>query len=341
MTGSSHRPPHSLPPVEQLADGLIRVPIPIPGPLGHVNCYLVAGETGWTVVDTGYHTPEAEQAWQQALAGLSLRFSDIEQVVVTHYHPDHLGAAGWLQQMTGACVWMLDRERPQVERFWKPGSAAGQELQRFFAEHGMPEPVASLLPSLHERLVQWAQPLPAVRWLKPHDTLAVGRRRFQVLWAPGHADGLLVLWEPRERLLVADDLVLDTISPHVGLWPHQAETPLPAFLNSLRQVAALGASLAVTGHRGPVRDVKERARELIEHHHRRLSDTEAAVQTICSRDGGGASAWQVQVALFGEPADLFNARFGMAEALAHLEFLLACGRLRREVSPEGVRYRPA
>ncbi|HEX6989965.1 MAG TPA: MBL fold metallo-hydrolase, partial [Bacillota bacterium] len=106
----------------EAAPGLYCIPIPIPSPLAQVNCYLARGSHGWTVVDTGFHTPEAEGAWTRALRRLGITWKDIERIVVTHYHPDHFGAAGWLQQKTGAPVLMHAAEAATARWVWATGS---------------------------------------------------------------------------------------------------------------------------------------------------------------------------------------------------------------------------
>ena len=331
--------PHAPAPPEELAPGLLRVAMPIPGPLGHVNCYLVRGSKGWTVVDTGYHTPQSEAGWQQVLRDAGLKPSDLEQIVVTHDHPDHFGAAGWLQQVSGAPVLMLDRGQPQLYRFWAPGNDAGAQMAEFFMRHGMPADVADGLPAVHRAHVDRVQPLPRVRWVQPQDVIAVGSRRFHVLWAPGHADGLMVLWEPDEKLLLANDLVLETITPNVSLWPHHTQNPLRQFLDSIRRVGQLPARLVLTGHLRPVVDLQRRTDELAQHHRRRLEQTLSIVRRRQQQDGRPPTAWEVQLELFGPQSSLFNTRFAMAEALAHLEYLVDAGQLDRLQQEDLFRYR--
>ncbi|MEM7346114.1 MAG: MBL fold metallo-hydrolase, partial [Chloroflexota bacterium] len=94
--------------VTEIASDIYRVSIPIPlKALGNINCYLIQNETGWAIFDTAMNTPVAQQAWPTALSSLGLTFADIEQIIITHTHPDHCGLAGWLQQQikaaTGQC----------------------------------------------------------------------------------------------------------------------------------------------------------------------------------------------------------------------------------------------
>ncbi len=96
----------------ELTPDLYQVKIPVPLPLKFVNCYLVRGAAGWGLVDTGLRYPAAEHAWEQAFAELDLAPATITTILLTHYHPDHYGMAGWMQQRTGAPVLMTP---PEIE----------------------------------------------------------------------------------------------------------------------------------------------------------------------------------------------------------------------------------
>lgn len=340
MTAAASQAASEFSPPEELAPGVYRVAIPIPVPLRYVNAYLLRGRDGWTVVDTGFHTPEAEACWQRAFRALGIGPSDLEQIVVTHYHPDHFGCAGWLQRLSGAPVLMLARERPQVETFWSPDGQAGEALADFFARHGMPEALTAALPALHRDALEMVQPLPTIRWVEPGDVITAGHRRFEVIWAPGHAEGLMVLWAPDEKLLLADDLVLATISPNVSLFPHSVHNPLRQFLASLDRIRDLPARLVLPGHREPIGDLRRRAGELAEHHAQRLERAAGIVRRLLDRQKAPPTAWEVNLELFGPQPDLFTTRFAMGESLAHLEYLVEAARLRRIEADGVLRYAP-
>lgn len=321
-------PAVELPPIQEPLPGVYQLAMPIPVPLKVVNIYLLPGPDGWTVVDTGFHTAETERRWRMALEALGIGFRDLSAIVVTHYHPDHMGCAGWLQEQSGAPVLMLRQEIPQAERFWRPGNGAGQAITAFFKAHGMPQDLADPLTPHHLEQVERVAPFPKITPVEPGEELRLGRWRFQVLWMPGHAEGLMVLWEPEAQFLLGNDLILNTITPNISLWPSSVENPLEQYLASLEQVAPLPARLVLPGHREIIQDLAGRAREIREHHQDRLHRTEAIVREL-ERGGGPATGWAVNLELFGPQPDLFRTRFAMAEALAHLEYLVLRGRLRR------------
>ncbi|BAD39970.1 MBL fold metallo-hydrolase [Symbiobacterium thermophilum] len=324
-------PPPYQPPAE-VSPGIFLVPIPIPIPLRYVNCYLLRGPSGWTLVDTGFHDSLAEAAWPRALAHLAIRAQDIKQIVLTHYHPDHVGAAGWLQQLTGAPAFLPETEMEQFHRFWADGTGAmAERLQALFLGEGMDEATASALRRHHLQQVERVRPLPELRPLAIDSRIAMGDGTYEVIWTPGHSDGLAVFWDARRSILLANDMLLSGITPNVSVWPGSRPNPLADYLASLRRVAALGARLALPGHRALIRDVAGRAREILAHHAERL----ARVTDAAAASPGGATAWEICRRIF--PVDgltLHQVRFAMAETLAHLVYLCREGRLRKE----GMRY---
>lgn len=307
---------------EEVWAGVYRVPIPIPAPLREVNAYALRGPRGWTLVDTGFHTPEAETTWQRAFRHLGIGPGDVESIIVTHFHPDHFGAAGWLQDLTGAPVYMHDLELEVAQRVWHP--AAMDAYGAFTARHGVPDELAGTLARRRGQVLAWVDPRPRVTPVRAGDELELGGRRWQVLWVPGHTDGLVVLWHPEEGLLLADDMVLPGISPNISAGPQAAPDPLGRYLESLQRVGRLPVRMVLPGHRAPFADVAGRCAELAEHHRRRLEEVEAIVAR-----SGGATAWEVARQLFGRVMDTpANVEFALGETVAHLEYLVERGRLR-------------
>ena len=322
-------------PVE-VAPGIYLVPVPIPIPLKYVNCFVCRGPSGWTLVDTGFHDALAEAAWPRALAELGIRFQDIDRILLTHYHPDHLGAAGWLQQLSGAQVYLHDKELRQLELFWGARMAeAAESLHTFFAAEGMPEETARAIARHHHHQYGNVTPLPeAIQSIPTGSAFRIGSAEYDVLWTPGHSDGLAIFWNASSGLLFANDMILDKITPNVSLWPECRPNPLQDYVDSLQRVEALQAKLALTGHRNMITDVSGRAAAIRQHHGERLDRMEAACRTVA----GGATAWEVCEQVF-TPATLtiHQVRFAMSETLAHLVYMAQQGRLVKD----GNRYRPA
>jgi glyoxylase-like metal-dependent hydrolase (beta-lactamase superfamily II) len=154
-----------------------------------------------------------------------------------------------------------------------------------------------------------------------------------VLELPGHADGHICL--ERDGVLVAGDHLLGAITPTVGLYPESRPDPLGDYLDSLRRTIELAPTMALPGHGDPIADPPARARQIVEHHRRRLRVTAAAL----GREP--RTGFEVSVALFGEDLEAGDRRFALAEALAHLERLVQDQRAQRHDDGGTVSYTAA
>jgi glyoxylase-like metal-dependent hydrolase (beta-lactamase superfamily II) len=300
--------------VSEVAGGIRRVTFGLPLGIDHVHCYLLrSGEDAWTIVDAGLGLPEAEARWRSVLSRVGGR---VERIVVTHFHPDHVGAARPLADLTGAPVYQGEVDYGQCLRAWGPGRSP----ERFYAymrEHGMPVDHSESMRSEGDRLAEWVHYQPDPEPLTPGERID----GWEVLHLPGHADGHLALL--RDGVLIAGDALLATISPNVGLYHDAHPDPLGDYLGSLERIAELAPRVAFAGHGPTIEDPPGRARELIAHHGERLEATGAAL------DGKPRTAYDVSLVLFPDPLPRGLRRFALAETRAHLEYLALRDRARR------------
>jgi glyoxylase-like metal-dependent hydrolase (beta-lactamase superfamily II) len=308
--------------VNELPGGIRRLTFPLPLGARHVHCYLLPGPDGWTLVDTGLGLPEGEERWARELEQLD---APVARIVVTHFHPDHAGGGEDAQRVTGAPVLQGDHDYGQCERVW--GSPDWSErLTDYLTSHGLPEPVAEEL--RHESSFF----APYIRFARDPERLREGDEvdGWHVLELPGHADGHLCLL--RDGVLVAGDHLLGSITPAVGLYPEARPDPLADYQASLARTIELEPRVALPGHGEPICSPADRAREIAEHHERRLAATRAAL----GREP--KTAHQVSVTLFGDNLDASSRRFALAETLAHLERLRFEGGAARESDGQTLAY---
>lgn len=308
--------------MDELPGGIKRVTMPLPTRPGHVHAYVLPSDDGWTVVDTGLGLPDAKERWAAELEGLSGR---VARVVVTHFHPDHVGAARDLAELTGAPVAQGRLDYEQCALVWG-GDDWSHVLVEWFRRHGAPPDVTN------ELVAQGGFYRPFVRFQPDPELLEAGDRvdGWTVVAAPGHADGQLMLL--RDGVLVAADHLLDRISPTVGLWPRSRPDPLGDYLDALEATIALAPTLAIAGHGEPIDDPAARARDLLAHHRERLEATAAAL------NGAPRSAFTVSLVLFGDDLKPSARRFAVAESLSHLERLVREGGARRHEDVDSVAY---
>jgi glyoxylase-like metal-dependent hydrolase (beta-lactamase superfamily II) len=304
--------------------------LPVPFPLRFVSVYLVEGNDGWSLVDAGYDYPPARAAWESGAAALGCDLGrDVDQIVVTHFHPDHIGAARWLEERTGTPVYMMEREIPFVRKLW--GSSDVGPFVGYLIRHGMPQATAESTAAV----VRYTLPLPGeIVPIRPGEKLAVGEGAVRVIHVPGHADHQIVLHDETRGILFAADHLLLGITPNIGLWPESEPHPLARYLESLENTRGLGADLILPGH-GPVfHDLDGRIRELMFHHEERL---ETMWREISDRP---KTAHEVSRIVFRGILTEHQRCFALAETLAHLDHLVLEGRAER-IENETVNFRAA
>jgi len=317
--------------VAEVASGIYQLKIPVPIPLGFVSAYLIEDPDGWTLLDTGFDYPDGRAAWEAGMKSLGLDLcSDVSRILVSHFHPDHLGAARWLQGLSGAPVYMLGEEIEHSRLVWESDESASS-LVDFLISNGMPRDLAEEAGSkMRANLELPEKVLP----LRAGDEILLGRSVARVVHAPGHADYQYVLHDEAQGVLFAADHVLLKITPNIGLWPESLPYPLARYLKSLSGMRGMGVNLVLPGH-GPVfHHLEGRIDELLRHHEERL-------EVMCGEiEGEPKTPFEVSGVVFRETLTLYERCFALAETLAHLDHLVLEGRAHR-VESEPVVFRPA
>lgn len=312
--------------------------LPLPFRLDHVNIYLIRNGHGWTAVDTGLATDDCKTAWETVLAG-PLKGEGLASLVVTHFHPDHVGLAGWLTQRFGLGMAM---PRPEYLHSlllqYAPANMGEDSFRPFYQRHGLSaEATEIVLGRGHEYLRRTTGVPPSYHRIKHADTLAIGGRDFQVLTGGGHSLEQAMLHRPQDKLFLAADQVIARISPNVSVHPMEPDLDaLGIYLRSLRDIKASVAEdvLVLPGHGLPFYGLHKRIDALTAHHAARCGEIEAACRT------DALTVAQILPHIFPRVMDAHQTGFAFGEVLAHVNHMLTLGRLRQETDAAGVaRYR--
>ena len=310
------------PPVEKVAPGLWCVPTVVPdNPIGWTQSYVIESSQGPFLVDTGWN---ADAAWDDLVAGLvacGTSVAEVQGIVITHHHPDHLGLVGRVREASGCWVGMHDADTALVTRH-RQILADDPEVFHKDTEDKLREAGAGQcdIDEVHAASKTLKMPMPELpdRHLSTQ-ALTLGDRQLNLLHTPGHTPGHLCL-RLDGRLLTGDHL-LKTISSHVGLYGFEGPDgdPLGDFFASLRLLTGAEPSEVLPAHRGRFHGVDARVAELLEHHEERLADIKEALS------GGPVTPWELSRAMtWNRPWDelpRMMLRAALAETMAHVRHL--------------------
>jgi glyoxylase-like metal-dependent hydrolase (beta-lactamase superfamily II) len=305
--------------VSRIVEGVYQLKLPVPFPLKFIASYLLPGEDGWTIIDPGFDYPPAREAWETGAGSVGLDFGNVACIIVTHLHPDHVGLACWLQERSGAPVFMLEGEIENARHVWDPDRGV-DAFVGFLVRNGMDAQTAEATAGTTRLGVRLPERMEALR---EGDVVPVGDHASRVIHTPGHSDYHFVLHDGERRLLFAGDHVLLHITPNIGLWTYTEPRPLERYLGSLEGLRGLGVDLVLPGHGPLFHDLDGRIDELISHHAERLSDMHSLF------DGKPATPYEVARRHFPQDLTDHQLRFALAETLAHLEHLVVQGRAER------------
>jgi len=327
----------------EIAPGVHWLRMPLPFALDHINLWMLADGDSFTIVDCGLGdvlTRELWEAYFSAANGVGTGGSgSVSRVVVTHNHPDHAGNAHWLTHRFGADLWISLGEyftaHATIES--RAGFSAEHQLE-LLRRNGLEQ---EWLARMKERGRNYRRGVPefprAYCRLMDGQVLTIGARPWRVIMGYGHSPEHAALYCAALGVLISGDMVLPRITTNISVWtvePHG--NPLRLFLDSLDRYAALPRdTLVLPSHGLPFRGLHERIEQLKYHHRLRLDE----VNEACA---GPKSAAEIIPTLFRRPLDTFQMFFAMGEAMAHLHFLHAEGRLARRAGADGVfRYAQA
>lgn len=315
-----------------VAPGIRWIRMPLPFQLNHINLWLLDDDRGVTVVDTGTGLPPTRELWEKLFAG-ELADKPLVRVLVTHFHPDHIGNAAWLATRFGVEVWCPQAEWMMALIAWQGGGGNDSERRlAHYRRHGVP---ADQVEAFRERGNHYQQLVPTVprefRAVREGDVVTIGGRQWHAFTVLGHAPEHACLYCPEVGVLISGDQVLPKITTNVSVWPDQPRgNPLRLYLDSLARFRPLPEeTLILPSHGLPFRGLHSRLDYLREHHDERLAETvDALVEPRTASD--------LVPVLFRRRLDTHQLGFAIGETLAHLHYLEAEGHAARAVGADGV-----
>jgi len=315
----------------EVAPGVRWLSMPLPFQLDHINLWLLQDEGGWTIVDCGIGDAPTRALWEKIFSEVD----GVKRVILTHYHPDHAGNAGWLCQRFGVEMWTTQGEYLTAHAV--RSSSAGytsEAVLSVFKKNGLDAERSAAMAKMrgNNRYAELVPDFPhSYRRIIEGDVVRIGGRDWHAIVGHGHAPEHLSLYCKELNVVIAGDMLLSTISTNVSVWSIDPEgDPLRLFLESVARYRELPEDvLVLPSHGKPFRGAHLRVGQLEAHHKARFLELTDALNEP-------KSANDLLPVLFRRPLDAHQTFFAMGEAIAHLHYLYYAGKARRAVGDDGV-----
>ncbi len=323
--------------------GIHCLPIPTPFAVGRVNTYLIEDEP-LTLLDTGPNSGRALDALETGLAGLGHRVEDLELIVISHQHMDHLGLVEILARRSGAEVAALGALAPWLARYGEFQDADDAFAEAVMARHGIPAETRLALRSVSHAFRGWGAKATVTRTLAEGDEIRLRDRTLAVHHRPGHSPSDTIFHDAERGTLLAADHLIRRISSN-PLIARPLEAPLDdadvasgiarprslmIYLDSLTRTRAMtDVDLVLPGHGEAFADHTELIDERFRLHHRRADKMHRMVREQ------PRTAYEVAQKMWGNVA-VTQAYLTLSEVLGHMDLLLDDGRVVEAIDADGV-----
>lgn len=318
--------------------GIHRLQIPTPFAVGRVNCYLI--EDGpLTLVDTGPNSGKALDELTTQLAARGHSIDDLELVIVTHQHIDHLGLVEIVAQHSGAEVAAIGVAAERLANFDEDAEAEDRFAVELMLRNGIPEEVTAALRSVSRSFRGWGSHVAVTRPLADGEEIEFRDRTLQALHRPGHSPSDTVFWDEARRILIGADHLLPKISSNPLLarpldGSNERVQALASYIESMKRTREMPIEFVLPGHGDPVVDHVALIDERFAKHERRKE------KILGLLADGPRTGYELAQAIWGNVA-VTQAFLTLSEVIGHTDLLVNEGRVREVDDGSVLRYEAA
>lgn len=305
---------------------VIHIELPTRFAVGPVNIYLIQSEK-LTLVDT---SPKHEENWDllnQALREHGYSIRDIEQVVLTHHHVDHVGLLDRILDANPVPVYGHPNCRPWIRQDREFYQWHQEFFASFYQELGVPTELWKEFLAFQKVIERFSCRADLTGELMEGEPIP-GLPEWRVIETKGHAQSHISLFRERDGLLIAGDHVIKHISSNALVEPplrpgEPRVKPLIQYMENLRKCASLPVTLTLSGHGEAVEDLPA----LVEQRLEKMEERAMRIKEILAE--GAETAFEVVQALFPEK---YEKEIGLTVSVVvgHLDLLLVRGEIREE-----------
>jgi len=306
-----------------------RMAIPTPFMVGRVNCYLIDDDP-LTLVDTGPNSGKALDCLERELAGHGRRIEDLERILITHQHLDHLGLVDVLARRSGAEVVALDLLAPLIEDFGPEAERDDELAAALMLRHGITRDVVTALRTVSRSFRGWGGSTTVTRRLADGEALGFAGRTLEAIHRPGHspsdtifldrADGTLLAGDHLLRHISSNPLISRQLGGKSGEPGDGRPRALLTYLASLRETRDMELGEVLPGHGDPFTGHAELIDERFAMHERRA----AKIHGLLGERP--LTAHEIAQSLWGNVA-VTQAYLTLSEVLGHVDLLLERGQV--------------
>jgi glyoxylase-like metal-dependent hydrolase (beta-lactamase superfamily II) len=315
--------------------GIRTLRIPTPFQVGRVNCYLIEDDP-LTLIDAGPNSGKALDELEHQLAALGHRIEDLELVIISHQHIDHLGLVDIVARRAEAEVAALDAVVPFVENFGSDAERDDEEAAALMLRHGISEEVVGALRQVTGSFRAWGSKTKVTRRLADGEPLELRDRTLEVQHRPGHSPSDTLFWDADRRILIAADHLIKHISSNPLIsrpldGSSKRTQALVTYIESMKRTRELPVEVVLSGHGEPITDHVTLIDQRLALHQRRA---EKLYRLIAERPRTGHELAQ---AIWGDVA-VTQAFLTLSEVIGHVDLLIKAGHVHELEASGVVRY---